>query len=119
MRYEIWLGPGADELLHLAMASLSSSCDKGGHSIAGEVGISLRILGVTWRLVVELYVWWRACHRSSRLVHGWLLCFIALVAGRALHLIQFIRSQGHLLEVAISWIFFSKKDCFAALMVCL
>jgi len=41
-------GLGMDELLHLAMAFKNSFLEKGGHSSKALLGISWRILMLTW-----------------------------------------------------------------------
>ena len=108
--HERWLGPGADVLEQLAIASMNSKAEKGGHSMGLHVGISLRMPGLTGHSLAELYVWWRAIHNRSGVVQGILLYLMASTAGRFLRLTQFMRSQGRLLVVAISWIFSSKKE---------
>ena len=62
---------------------------------------------------VELYDSWRACYKSGRELHGRPSYEMASMAGRDFFLTQFVRSQGLLLDVAISYIFSSKKFLFA------
>ena len=71
-----------------------------------------RLIGLFW---AELYEWCRVYHRSSKLLHGWPLNFMASVVGGLCFLTQFIRSHGLLLSKAISWILSSKNVCLADL----
>jgi len=58
-------GPGADELLQLASASLNSSFEKVGQDEMGLSVISSRISTSTWQWSAILNVKWRAFQRSS------------------------------------------------------
>ena len=102
-------GPGADKSLHLLIACLNSSLEKGYYCKVGLWSISLRMLRLIWRLRAVLNVLWRASHRLSRDRHGQLLYLMALMARSLCLLIQFISSQGLQLLLATSWIFMSKK----------
>ena len=61
----------------------------------------------------ELYNLCRAFHRSGRMLHGQFSYEIDSLAGRVFFLTQFIRSQGLLLDEAISWILLSKNSLLA------
>ena len=53
--HEMWSGLGVDEDEHLAMVSLNSCLEKGGHSTLSLLGSSLRKDALTGRLAAELY----------------------------------------------------------------
>ena len=110
------LGLDEDESLHLLIACLNSSLEKGLQQEVDLHLILLRILESTWQLRVVLKVLWSAFHRLSRERHGRLLYLIALIAGSLRLLIQFISFQGPQLLLATSCIFMSKKDLLVFLM---
>ena len=104
------LEPGADESLHLLIAYLNSSLEKGYHREVALHLILLRMLRSTWQLRAVLNVLWRASHRLSGKRHRWPLCLMASVAESLHLLIQSISSQGLWLLFATSWILSLKKD---------
>jgi len=50
----MWSGPGVDENEHLAIASLNSCFEKGGHGIWSAWGISFRKEGFIGLFLAEL-----------------------------------------------------------------
>jgi len=58
----------------------------------------------------ELYDLCRVFHRSGRVLHGQFSYEMDSMAGRDFFLTQLIRSQGLLLDDAISWILLSKNS---------
>jgi len=108
--------PGANKSLHLLIAWLNSSLEKGYYCKVALRSISLRMLRSTWQLRAVLNVLWSAFHRLSGKRHRQSLCLMALMAGSLHLLIQFISSQGPQLLFTTSWIFTSKKDLLTFLI---
>ena len=117
--YDNLSGPGTDELLQLASASLNSFFEKVGQDKINLSVISLRILTSTWQWSAILNVEWRAFQRSLILRHWWLLYLMDSIAGNLCLLTQFIYSQGPHFLLVISWILSLKKICFVDLTVLL
>ena len=67
---EMWSRPGVDDDKYLAIASLNSCLEKGGHSTSLHLGILFRRVRLTGRLAAELYDEWRASHSKVRELHG-------------------------------------------------
>ena len=65
-------------------------------------GSSLRNLVLTGLFSTELYDLYSAFHRLGRVLHGQFLYKMDLIAGRDFFLTQLIKSQGLLLDDAIS-----------------
>ena len=87
---------------HLAIASLNSWLEKRGHSMPSAWGSSLKNLVLTGLFSTELYDLYSAFHRLGRVLHGQFLYEIDLIAGKDFFLTQLIKSQGLLLDDAIS-----------------
>jgi len=114
--HESLSGPGAKELLHFAIACLSSSLEKGAHRAVGLWLISLRISMLICQFCAVLKVLCRAFQRLSRDKYGWPLYLMASVMGSLHLLIQLVSSQGLFLLLTISWILSSKYDLLTFLM---
>jgi len=110
-------GPEADELLYFSMACLSSFLENGYQGCFALADISSNRLVSTCQLWAELNDPCKAFQKSSSLMQGWPLKWIALIAGSFLFLTQFINSQGLHFLLVISSIFPSKNSCLALLMV--
>jgi len=82
----IWLhvnlsGPGADKLLYFLIALISSSLENGVHSVVTLSEISSRKwMSTSWDWA-ELKELWRTFHRSSSLIYGHPLYWMASIAG--------------------------------------
>ena len=111
--------PGVNELLHFAIALVNSSSEKEFHFIVGSFVISSSKSKLTLQLWAELKEEWSAYQRSSSLIYGWPLCWIASMAGSFCFLTQFISFQRLYFLFAISWIFKSKTLCFIFLTILL
>jgi len=109
--------PGVEELLHFSMVLISFSFEKGAHVLTFLPGISLSRSKSTWQFCVELKELWRASYKLSNSMQGWLLYWIALVAGSFCFLTQFMSSQGLYFLLVISSIFPSKKLYFVFLTI--
>ena len=66
---------------------LYSSLENSVYFITGFFGISSNKSGLIWWFCAELNDEWRACQRSSSSRQGWLLYWIALIAGSLCFLI--------------------------------
>jgi len=108
--HNMWSGPKVEDDEHLAIASLNSWLEKGGHSMLFAWGILLRSLVLISLFSTELYDLCNAFHKSGRVLHGQFSYKIDLMVGRDFFLTQLIRSQGLLLDNAISWILSSKNS---------
>ena len=108
--HDTWSGPGVEDDEHLAIVSLNSWLEKGGHSTLSAWGSLLRSLVLTSLFSAELYDLYRVFHRSRRVLHGQFLYKMDLMAGRDFLLTQLIRSQGLLLDDVILWILLSKNS---------
>jgi len=108
--HDMWSGPGVEDNEHLAIASLNSWLEKGGHSMLSAWGSSLRSLVLTSLFSAELYDLCRAFHRSERVLHRQFLYEMDSMAGKDFFLTQLIRSQGLLLDDVISWILLLKNS---------
>ena len=93
---------GANKLLHLSIALISSSLENGVHTLATLLGISFK----SWRSTLwdwaKLKKLWRVSHRSSNSIYSWLLNWIALTAGSFYFLTQFISFYRPYFLLAIS-----------------
>ena len=87
-------GSGANKLLHLAMAFVNYSLEKGSHSLADLSWTSSRILILIWWYWTWLKVKWRVFQRLLISRHGQLLYLMASTTGRFLFLTQFISFHG-------------------------
>ena len=87
---------------HLAIVSLNSWLEKKGHLMPSTWRSSLRNLVLTGLFSAELYNLCSAFHRSGRVLYGQFLYEIDSMAGRDFFLTQLIKSQGLLLDDAIS-----------------
>jgi len=106
-------------LLHFLIALISSSFKKRTHFIISLPGISSSNYRSTRWSWAELKDRWSARYRSLSSIHGWLLCWIASIAGSLHFLTQFMSSYGPQFLLTISWIFKSKQLCFVFLTVLL
>ena len=111
--------PGVDRLLHLEMALTNSFSEKGLQFVTSLLKTSSSKSKLIWQFWAALKDMWRACHKSSSLMYGWLLYWIALMARSFHFLIQFISFYGSQFLLAISWIFKLKKLHFILLTVLL
>ena len=115
--YRIWSGPGEDTEEHFLIASFSSWLEKGGHLMFWQLGTSFRKLGLIRRFCTELHDWYSAFHNWSKVMHWEPWKVIVLIAGRDFFQTQFIRSQGLLLDNAISKILVLKNSLFEVFIV--
>ena len=76
-------------------------------------GSSIRSLVLTGLFFAELYDLCSAFHRSRRVLHRQFSYEMDSIAGRDFFLTQLIKSQGLLLDDAISWILSSKNFLLA------
>ena len=113
-----WSGPGDDRLEHADNVSVSSRQDIGSHSLSGIGSKLLRVERSTSLPDAELYVPWSPLHKSSRSWHGSPWYWMASTGGNLRCWTHSIRSQGRLLDIAISVILSSKKVCLACLIAC-
>ena len=112
--YDSLLDPGADKLLHLLMALMSSFFENGAHVLTSLLGILSRSWKSTSWDCVELNELCKISHRSSSLIQGQLMDSVA----RSLYfLIQFISSHGPHFLFKISLILLSKKTHFVFLTI--
>jgi len=104
LRYsqKMWSGPEVDKLLHLLIADLNSSLEKGGYVMIGFDGSLSKKSRLICQFCFELYIWCNACQRSLISMHGYLLKWIASIAGSLCFLTQFMRFQGFWFFEAIS-----------------
>ena len=77
---------------HLAIASLNSWLEKGGHSMPSAWESSLRNLVLTGLFSAELYDLCSVFHRSGRVLHGRFSYEMDSIVGRDFFLIQLIKS---------------------------
>ena len=77
---------GADELLHFSMVCLSFSLENGYQGCFALVDISSNRLVLTCQLWVELNDLCKVFHKLSSSMQGWLLKWIASIAGSFLFL---------------------------------
>ena len=109
--------PGVDKLLQPLMVLKSFFFEKETHVIISLLEISSNRLMSTWQFWAELKELWRVFQRSSSLIHGCPLSWIASVARRLLSLTQLMSSQGLHFLLVISSIFPLKKFHFVFLTV--
>ena len=111
----IWLHvnlsrPGADELLHFLIASISSILENKFYSVVGLSGILSRKWVFTSLSWAELNDLWRAFQRSLSSIHGHPSYWMTSIAGSLCFLIQFMSSHRLYFLFAISSIFSLKKE---------
>jgi len=92
--YEILSGLGADELLHLSIATINFFQEKEFHNEYCLDGSFSNKDLFTCQLWAELNVWWSTFQRSSISIYSHPLNWIALMASHFCFLIQFIRFYG-------------------------
>ena len=120
----IWLyvnlsGPGADELLHFLITSISLILENEFYSVIGLSVILSRKWVSTSLSWAELNYLWRAFQRSSSLIHRHPSYWMASTAGSSHFLTQFISFyESHFLFV-VSSIFSLKKKHLDFLIVLL
>ena len=90
--HDMWSGPGVEDDEHLAIASLNSWLEKGGHSTLSAWGSSLRSLVLTGLFSAELYDLCRTFYRSGRVLHRQFSYEIDSMARKDFFLTQLIRS---------------------------
>ena len=120
----IWIhvnlsGPGANKLLYFLITLISLFFENTFHSAVGLSGILSRKWISTSLSWAELKDLWRAFQKSSSLIHGCPLYWMASTTGSLHFLTQFISSHGPHFLFVILFIFSLKKKCFAFLTVLL
>ena len=107
--HDIWSGSRANKLLHLLIALLNSSLEKGSQSMVGFIGNSFKKLWFIGQFWAELNVWCKACYNSLSSMQGCLLYHNNSIANSFCFLIQFMKSYSPLFLDIISWILSSKN----------
>jgi len=80
--HDTWSSPRVEDDEHLAITSLNSWLEKGGHLMPSAWGSLLRNLVLIGLFSAKLYDLCSVFHRSERMLHGWFSYEIDSIAGR-------------------------------------
>lgn len=104
-------------LLHLKIALLNFSFEKGFQLIVDTLRISFSKSMFIWWFWAKLNNRWSACHKSSSLRYSWPSYWMILIFGSFHFFTKFMSFQRPNFLFEISWIFWLKNTCLVFLAV--